>query len=364
MYIKSLQLKNFRNYASQRVEFGPGINVLTGENASGKTNMLEAIYLLGLGKSPRTSREKELISFGAERAYVKAEIAKKYRSHTIEILIENKGAKKIRIDGIPVKRLSELIGIVNVVYFSPDEMRFVKAGPDERRRFLDVSLSQQSKTYFKSLAKYNKILAQRNTLLKTENRNDNLSSLLSIWDAGLAEVGANLILARKNYIKKLSSLAKISHWELSDGKENLSLSYECNTDGETYDEIYSSLLSSFSSSVEKDRALMFTTKGPHRDDINISLNNNDARKFASQGQQRSVSLSVKIAELTLFEHETGEAPVLLLDDVLSELDIRRKEKLLELSNRTQTMITCTEFDFKPSNLSKLYKIKNGNVLNR
>ena len=349
MFIKSLQLKNFRNYDAASVTFGQGINVLSGENASGKTNMLEAIYLLGLGKSPRTSREKELISFNAERAYIKAEIAKKYRTHVIEIVIENKGAKKIKIDNLPVKRLSELIGIVNVVYFSPDEMRFVKAGPDERRRFLDISLSQQSKTYFKSLAKYNKILQQRNTLLKNENRNENLKTLLSIWDEGMAEVGANLILARKNYVKKLSTLAKDSHFELSDGKETLSLQYECAIKGDTYDEIYNNLLSAFSTSVERDRALMYTSQGPHRDDIKIIL------------KQRSVSLSVKIAELTLFKNETGEAPILLLDDVLSELDVARREKLIELANRTQTVITCTEFDVKPLNLSKLYVVKNGTV---
>lgn len=361
MFIKSLQLKNFRNYDAASVTFGQGINVLSGENASGKTNLLEAIYLLGLGKSPRTSREKELISFNAERAYIKAEIAKKYRTHIIEIVIENKGAKKIKIDNLPVKRLSELIGIVNVVYFSPDEMRFVKAGPDERRRFLDISLSQQSKTYFKSLAKYNKILQQRNTLLKNENRNENLKTLLSIWDEGMAEVGANLILARKNYVKKLSTLAKDSHFELSDGKETLSLQYECAIKGDTYDEIYNNLLSAFSTSVERDRALMYTSQGPHRDDIKIILNDVDARKFASQGQQRSVSLSVKIAELSLFKNETGEAPILLLDDVLSELDVARREKLIELANRTQTVITCTEFDVKPLNLSKLYVVKNGTV---
>ena len=368
MFIKSLQLKNFRNYDAASVTFGQGINVLSGENASGKTNMLEAIYLLGLGKSPRTSREKELISFNAERAYIKAEIAKKYRTHVIEIVIENKGAKKIKIDNLPVKRLSELIGIVNGQLshhiegaLSPDEMRFVKAGPDERRRFLDISLSQQSKTYFKSLAKYNKILQQRNTLLKNENRNENLKTLLSIWDEGMAEVGANLILARKNYVKKLSTLAKDSHFELSDGKETLSLQYECAIKGDTYDEIYNNLLSAFSTSVERDRALMYTSQGPHRDDIKIILNDVDARKFASQGQQRSVSLSVKIAELTLFKNETGEAPILLLDDVLSELDVARREKLIELANRTQTVITCTEFDVKPLNLSKLYVVKNGTV---
>lgn len=359
MYIKSLQLKNFRNYADETVTFGEGLNVLFGENASGKTNMLEALYFLGLGKSPRTTKEKELIRFGAERAFIKADIQKKYRSHKLEIIIENKGAKKILIDGIPIKRLSELLGIFNIVFFSPDELRFVKAGPDERRRFLDISLSQQSKTYFKSLSKYNKILQQRNALLKSDNHNPNLKSLLSIWDRGLAEVGANIILARKNYIEKLDGFSSDVHREISGGKEKLSLSYETGIESDNYDGIFDSLSDSLDKSFDKDKNLLFTSVGPHRDDIKIVLDNTDARRFASQGQQRSISLSVKIAELSMFKIETGESPVLLLDDVLSELDLSRKEKLLSLSNGTQTVITCTEYDYKTSNLSYMYKIING-----
>lgn len=360
MKITSLQLTSFRNYASEKITFGDKLNVLSGENASGKTNMLEAVYLLGLGKSPRTAKEKEMIKFGCDRAVVRAEVKKKYRTHTVEIALE-KSSKKILLDGIPIKRLSELIGIINVVYFSPDEMRFIKNGPDERRKFLDVSLSQQSKTYFKSLAKYNKILLQRNTLLKTENNNKNLASLLAIWDTGLAEVGANLISARKNYVAKLNESAAKTHFDLSGGKESLALSYETSVTGDSYDEIFDSLQKGLASSLEKDREMMFTTVGAHRDDIKILLSGIDARKYASQGQQRSVSLSVKIAELELFERETGETPILLLDDVLSELDLSRKEKLLSLANRTQTILTCTEFDFNPSNLSKQYKIKNGKI---
>lgn len=335
--------------------------MLRGANASGKTNMLEAVYLLGLGRSPRTNKEKELITFGEERAVIRAEIQKKYRSHTVEVVLD-KSAKKILIDGIPIKRLSELIGIINVVYFSPDELKLVKSGPAERRQFLDISLSQQSKTYFKSLAKYNKILAQRNALLKSDNSNPNLKNLLSVWDVQLAEAGANLILARNNYVKKLDVSASAVHDTLSDGKEILRLSYETSAQGENYEEINNALLQKFTSNYDKDIALFHTSEGPHRDDVKITLNDIDARRFASQGQQRSTALSVKIAELSLFRRETGEAPILLLDDVLSELDLDRKEKLLSLASSTQTMITCTEFDFKPSNLSKLYTIDNGKIL--
>ncbi|MEG1791755.1 MAG: DNA replication/repair protein RecF [Clostridia bacterium] len=361
MIIKSLQLKNFRNYTAESVEFDKGINVLTGKNASGKTNMLEAIYLLGVGKSPRTSKERELINFNAEKASIKAIIEKKYRSHTIEVLFEGNG-KKIKIDGLPIAKLSELIGILNVVYFSPDELKFIKETPAERRRFLDISLCQQSKTYFISLARYNKILAQRNKLLKVESRNPALPEMLSVWDAQMAEYGANLILARRAYVKKLQGFASTTHAELTDNTEVINLSYETSIESERREDIVSELLKKLSDNVEKDINLSFTTIGAHRDDIKITVNGLDARKFASQGQQRTTALSIKIAELSLFKQETGESPILLLDDVLSELDENRKQKLLSLSSYAQTVITCTEFDFKPTNMTKLYLIRDGKII--
>lgn len=359
MYVKSIRLQNFRNYADETVSFGEGLNVLFGENASGKTNLLESVYFLALGKSPRTLKEKELVRFGCPRAVLAADICKKFRTHRLELVIEGKGAKKILADGIPLRKLSELLGVLNVVFFSPDELRFVKAGPEERRRFLDISLSQQSGVYFKALSKYNRILQQRNALLKTENRNPALKSMLSLWDGSLAEAGAEVIAGRKKYVERLDSSAAEVHREISGGKEALSLSYETSADGDGAENIRDRLLESLSSSFDKDRELAYTSAGPHRDDIRITLDGHDARKFASQGQQRNVSLSAKLAELSMFETETGESPVLLLDDVLSELDKSRRNKLLELSYRSQTLLTCTDFDFKLPNLSCLYKISNG-----
>lgn len=360
MIIKNLTIKNFRNYTAETVDFNDGINIFTGKNASGKTNLLEAVYLLGVGKSPRTSKEKELIKFNEQRAFIKATVQKKYRLHTIEIMLEGNG-KKIFIDGIPINKLSDLIGILNVVYFSPDELKFIKETPAERRRFLDISLSQQNKIYFHSLMRYNKILAQRNKLLKTDTHNPSLKDMLSIWDIQLAESGANIILARRSYIEKLQFFAKEIHLDLTANKENLELSYESLIEPENREEILSEFNTKLSESMEKDINLMYTTVGPHRDDIKITLNGNDARKFASQGQQRTTALSIKIAELSLFEQETGETPVLLLDDVLSELDDYRKQKLYEQANRTQTLITCTEFDFMPTVKTKIFNVSEGKI---
>ncbi len=343
------------------VDFGDDVNFLKGKNASGKTNMLEAIYLLGIGKSPRTPRDKELIRFDCERAYIKAVIEKKYRSHTIEFVLE-KNAKKISIDGLPISRLSELVGVFNVVFFSPDELKFIKDSPADRRQFLDISLCQQSKMYFLSLAKYNKILAQRNKLLKTDYKNPSIADMLSIWDTQFAEYGANLILARRAYVKKLCPFAEQTHAELTSNKESLSLQYECCVDASSRAEIVAELISKLRENMDKDLSLFHTSFGPHRDDIKICINDLDARKFASQGQQRSAALSVKIAELSLFEKETGESPVLLLDDVLSELDENRKMKLLNLSCRTQTLITCTNFDFKLPIAPKQFVIENGKII--
>lgn len=216
--------------------------------------------------------------------------------------------------------------------------------------------------YFLSLAKYNKILAQRNKLLKTDYKNPSIRDMLSVWDTQLSEYGANLILARSAYVQKLCPFAEQTHSELSSKKELLSMQYECCAESSTRAELVAELFLKLSENVDKDLSLFFTSYGPHRDDIKISINDLDSRKFASQGQQRSAALSVKIAELSLFEKETGESPVLLLDDVLSELDEARKMKLLNLASCTQTLITCTNFDFKLPFVPKQLIIENGNII--
>lgn len=361
MQIKSITVKNFRNYANQKVEFGDGLNIFKGENGSGKTNLLEAVYLAGVGKSPRTTNEKELIKLGEERAFIKAVIKKNYRSHIIEIAIDKQG-KKILIDGIPALKATELIGILNVIQFSPDEIKFVREAPQERRKFMDIALSQQSQAYFRTLIKYNHILKQRNKLLKDEWNNRELDLMLAVWDTQLAEEGSKIILKRKEFLSELSPLANDMHRKLSDGKEQIELIYESDVEGETLDELNKNQLEKYKQNLEKDKNLQYTTSGAHRDDIKIILNGNDARKIASQGQQRTTALSILLAELQLFKKETGELPVLLLDDVLSELDGGRRQALLEVSNSVQTLLTCTDFNEKTNaERTAVFNVKNGSI---
>lgn len=359
MKILTLQLENFRNYASQDFRFIDGLNVICGSNGAGKTNVLESVYLLSLFTSPRTTKDRDLVLFGKDKARVKMQLEKRFRKHTIILQIEANGKKKVVVDGIPVKRAAELIGVLGVVYFSPDEMRLVKETPAERRRFLDVGLSQQQRAYFTALSRYNKIIKQKNNLLKDSARLRNVDEMLSVWDAQLAEYGAIIIFKRKKYLEQLNSEAAKIHSILSGEKEKLELGYECPIDGETVEEIKEKLFEKIESTREKDKQLGFGTVGPHRDDISISVNGLDSRKFASQGQQRSVALAMKFGEAEMYREESGEAPVLLLDDVLSELDEQRQEKLLELTQGVQTLLTCTEF--KSGQYNSIVKIENGKI---
>jgi DNA replication and repair protein RecF len=359
MRIKTVRLKNFRNYGEQTVEFSNGLNVLSGKNASGKTNLLEAVYLAGVGRSPRTSKEKELIKYNEDCASVKITVEKKYRSHSVELYFDKSGKKSVKIDGIPVQKMGELLGVLNVVFFSPDELKFIKDTPDVRRRFMDISLSQQKKDYFYALQRYTKALKQRNNLLK-QNSPAALEDLLDVWDVQLANEGAKIVLERNRFIEELAAPAKAAHLAVSGVNELLELSYETDVEGVSYEEIRVCLIKKLSAAREKDIRLQFTSVGPHRDDIAIFLNGADARRFSSQGQQRTAALSVKLSELKLFLRETGETPVLLLDDVLSELDETRQNLLIKEASFAQVILTCTSFPVNsPRNL---FIVENGTVL--
>lgn len=344
--ILELQLKNFRNYENQTFIFNKGLNVIYGENAGGKTNLVESIYYAGLGKSPRTSRDKELVKWQEEYAYIKVCVEKKYRKHTIEIYIDSQGKKRILIDRLPATKISALIGVINVVYFSPDEMDIIKESPIERRRFLDISLSQQKKQYFTALVRYNKILAQRNKLLKDNLSADKIKETLPIWDAQLAKTGAYIIKERYVFVDSLRDEVKKCHNTLTSGKEDITISYESKLSDTELKGIEEELLTLLTNSYDKDIYLKYTTVGAHRDDLKITINEIDARKYASQGQKRTTALSLKLAELNLFEKETGEKPILIMDDVLSELDEKRQNMLLESVGGTQTFLTCTEYSQK------------------
>ena len=327
----------------QRVELSPSLNVFSGRNAAGKTNLLESVYLLGIGKSPKTVSEREVIRFGESSAYVKGEIVKSFSKHTIDLSVDKAEKKRVAIDGLPIKKLGELMGVLGVVYFSPDELGLIKNSPSVRRRFMDIALSQQSRAYYYTLGKYSKSLMQRNKLLKEGG--ESLKLTLDIWDEQLAKEGAFIVEKRREFIKGLSKIAKEIHGEVSTG-DSLELDYETLTDGEGQEEIAKAILEQLKKNKERDIYLGFTSVGPHRDDLAVLTNGIDTKKFASQGQQRTAALSLKLSELEMFKQAMGEYPVLLLDDVLSELDPIRQEKLLNATKKVQTLMTCTHLDVK------------------
>lgn len=342
MKILSLELSNFRNYKHALVEFKDGLNILYGKNASGKTNMLESVYLCSIFHSPRTTKDKEMVLLGEEKATVSLVLQTKYKKQTINLQIDDKGKKRVLVNNIPLSRAGELFGVLGVVFFSPDEMKLVKESPQERRRFMDVGLSQQQRSYFSALQRYNKTLKQKNNLLKEWRGNRNIDDMLDVWDTCLAKEGAVIISKRLAYIETLNDAASKFHTAISSEKEKLVLSYESTIKADCKD-IEKQLYESIVSARSKDKELGYSTVGPHRDDIKIEINGKDSRKFASQGQQRTVALALKLGEVVIYKNELGEPPILLLDDVLSELDIGRQKLLLEMTEGFQTILTCTEY---------------------
>lgn len=340
MYVEKLQLKNFLSYAEGAVEFSGGLNVITGGNAVGKTNMLEAVYLSAVGKASRGTRDKDLIKWDSKGgAKVRLEVRKAFGKTVIDTFLTDDGQKCVSIDSLPIARMGELMGGLTAVLFSPAEMKLIKESPADRRRFLDISLSQQSKVYFYTLIRYNKLLAQRNKLLK--EKSPSIKDMLSLLEEQLLPAAEFIILKRKAFTEKLSQETKKQH-EILSGGESFDLVYE--TEELDFSDIKGSLGAIYRKSLEKDMRLEYTTAGPHRDDLKILAGDIDIRKFGSQGQQRTATLSMKLAECFLHKEANGELPVLLLDDVLSELDTDRQKALLNAAQGIQTIITCTEFD--------------------
>lgn len=343
MKIKSINITNFRNYSNQQVEFSDGLNVIIGKNAQGKTNLLESIFICAIGRSPRTTKDKDLIKWESTYAKISLDIIKKLGKKEIDIYLFTNQNKAIKIDKIGIKRIGQLMGNFNAIYFSPDDLKLIKDSPEERRKFMDIDLCQFDKNYFYTLSNYNQILQQRNKLLKTTNESA-LKETIAIWNDQLATYGAKLILARLKLINSLKEKALKIHNFLTNNKEELIISYQGYT-AESENDLKILLLKKYEENIDKDIKLGFTTIGPHRDDIKIEANGIDLRSFGSQGQQRTASLSMKLAELEVFKDNIGEYPVLLLDDVLSELDKDRQLKLLEITKPIQTILTCTDFEF-------------------
>ena len=338
MRIKNLKLKNFRNYADETVNFSDGLNVLFGRNAQGKTNCAEAVFYLCTGTSPRARRDKQLIRHGEECAEISALAEGRYGDVEISAKIyEN--SREVRINGNKITKNADILGNIYSVFFSPHELRLIQDGPDERRRFLNVSISQLSKPYYVALMRYNKILEQRNNLLK--NRDISMVyDTLPVWDEQLCKYAATIASKRAEFCSKLSPIAERIHSELCDGAEKLEVSPEKKYKGDEK-QLSERLFAELSANYERDIRLGFTASGPHRDDLDIVINGEDAKAFASQGQTRTAALSIKLAEVEIFKETAGEYPVLILDDVMSELDLPRRKKLAERTQGLQTILTCT-----------------------
>ncbi len=338
MRIKNLTLTNFRNYENEKFSFSDGLNVLFGKNGQGKTNCAEAVFYLCTGASLRIRHDKQLIRIGENCAKISAEAENRYGKVCIEAdIYEEK--REIRVNGNKIKKSADLMGHLGSVFFSPGELRLIQDGPDERRRFMNLSISQTSASYYTALLRYNRILDQRNALLKNKDFNL-IMDTLPVWDEQLCRYASVIIKKRGEFAEALSPIAKELHSFLTDGEEELVVSPSKTYKGEV-DEIAEKLKKQLANCYEKDLRLGFTTVGPHRDDLDFFIGGKDAKAYASQGQTRTAALAVKLSEVEIFKQLSGEYPVLILDDVMSELDLSRRKKLLKKVEGLQTILTCT-----------------------
>lgn len=357
MIIKSIELKNFRNYELLEIEFDAATNILFGDNAQGKTNILESACVSATTKSHKGSRDKEMIRFGEDEAHIRTTVCRHGRDYQINIHLKKNRPKGIAIDQLPIKKASELFGILNIVFFSPEDLNIIKDGPAARRRFIDLELCQLDKIYLSDLTAYSKVLGQRNTLLKDMVYRPDLRDTLPVWNEQLVTYGKRIIRRRRAFIEELYEIVQDLHGSLSGGREILTIRYEPSADDASFED---ELLCSF----ERDRKLCQTSVGPHRDDISFLTGDIDIRKFGSQGQQRTAALSLKLSEIELVKHTISDTPVLLLDDVLSELDGNRQNYLLNSIHDIQTIITCTGLDeFVKNNfqIHRIFEVKDGHV---
>ena len=357
MIVKSLELNHFRNYESLNIAFDQGTNILYGNNAQGKTNILEAIYLSGTTKSHKGSKDREMVQFGNEESHIRLFVEKQEKQFQIDMHLKKHKSKGIAVNRIPIKKAGELFGILTLVFFSPEDLNIIKNGPSERRRFMDMELCQLDRIYFDNLTKYNKILMQRNKLLKDIYTKPELKETLFAWNIQLAEYGKKIIQRRREFVSRLDEIVADIHAKISGGTETVTLTYEPNVKEEDFERELERVR-------EKEFKLGQTMTGPHRDDISFLSNDIDIRKFGSQGQQRTLALSLKLSEIELVKQITKETPILLLDDVLSELDSKRQNFLLNNLCDTQTIITCTgldEFIRNRFHINRVFEVKDGAV---
>lgn len=361
MFIKRLQMLNYRNYNVLDINLGPHVNVFMGDNAQGKTNILEGIYYCAFARSHRTSKDRELINWNADNALLSVMVGRERLDKRIDISILKDGKKAIQINKIKIKKIGELFGNFNVVMFSPEDLKIIKDSPGVRRKFIDMELCQLNPKYYYNLVQYNKVLNERNSILRNRNIN---KDILDVYDMQLVEFGYNIIMERLEYIQKLNKYSAKIHSDITSGKEKIEFKYTSTIkDLENIKENFYSLL-------EKNRVRDcergITSVGPHRDDFTVLINDIDTKSYGSQGQQRTAVLTIKFSSLKIIKELTGEHPVLLLDDVLSELDFSRKRYILSTIGDIQTIITCTGIEDLYEYLddkSKVFKVKDGEILN-
>lgn len=360
MKINKLKLQNFRNYEQIEVEFGENVNCLVGRNAQGKTNLVEPIYIISALKSFRNSKLVDCIEDTKDFAKIIANISSVVGTKTIEYTINKDGTNEYLVNHNKITKKRDMYGHSYAVIFSPDELKLVKGSPDVRRDFLDTDICQISNVYSDLLDRYDKVLQSRNKLLKFSKSRDKLNAELDVWDISIATLGAQITKTRENFVANITRHAEKIMQHLSKNAETLTVSY-IGINGETKDEKCENLLSALKFNRSKDIELGYTSIGPHRDEVKFFINGLEVKPFASQGQQRSVVLALKLAEMEAIK-EVKEEPILILDDVFSELDSTRQKLLLEYLSGKQVFITCTNFRKNDlQNLTK-FRIKNAKIV--
>ena len=360
MYISSLELADFRNIVSLHMEFSQGTNILYGENAQGKTYILESLYMISTTKSHRGVRDRDMIRFGVEESHIRSLIMKGGIDYRVDMHLRKNKSKGIAINGQRIRKASELIGLLHIVFFSPEDLGIVKNGPAERRRFMDMELCQLDASYLHNLNQYNKTVENRNRLLRDMYQFPDLQDTLSIWDDQLINYGRQIIESRRGFISDLNEIVGDIHSKLSGNREHLTILYEPNTEADEFEE-------KLRRSRERDIHMKSTSVGPHRDDFSFMDRDTDLRRYGSQGQQRTCALSLKLSEIDLVKKVIGHRPVLMMDDVLSELDSGRQNYLLSTIGGIQTFITCTGLDEFVNNrfkIDQVFRIESGTCVEK
>ncbi len=358
MFINRLCLKNYRNIDFADLKLKDGVNVFYGNNGNGKTNLLESVYMCSTGRSHRTHNDRELIGFNHEAAHIQIYINKKNITDRIDIHLKKDKKKGAAVNNLPITKLGELFGVLNTVIFTPEDLALIKSGPSERRRFMDIELCQISNVYYYELQQYYKVLKQRNNLLKILQKDNKLIDTIFVWDEQLVNFGEKIIKKRENFINAINKISSKIYKDITGGEERLDILYKKNVSENEFK-------NKIKKNTEKDIFLGSTSYGPHKDDIFFLINKMNAKEYGSQGQQRCAVLSAKLAEIELIKARMNRRPVLLLDDVLSELDKKRQNYLIRSVKNIQTIITCTHIDDiieKMADNSNFFYVEKGNIV--